>query len=121
MSDTILIHEYDPNDEIEVMDKFDLDDNEPTEDELNESAEFYLDEVIMQTAEPQIPVYSMVRDMSEARNMLNAIIPKKIPLSKEANHVTADTIETMIGIEAELMDDDGSNLQFLMDTLTGKE
>ena len=120
MPDTILIDGFE-EDEVEVMDKFDIDDDELTEDELNESAEFYLDEVIMDTADPQIPVYSMVRDMSEARNMLNAIIPKKIPLSKEATHVTADTIETIIGLEVELIDDNGSDLQFLMDSLTGEE
>jgi hypothetical protein len=113
MPDTILINGFE-DDEVEVITKFDLDDDELTEDELNESAEFYLDELIMDTADPQIPVYSMVRELDE-------IIPKKIPLSREANHVTADTIETMIGIEAELMHDDGSDLQFLMDTLTGKE
>jgi hypothetical protein len=110
MPDTILIDSFE-DDEVEVITKFDLDDDEFTEDELNESAEFYLDEVIMQTAEPQIPVYSMVRE-------LDAIIPKP---KKSKQHITADTIETMIGIEAELMDDDGSDLQFLMDTLTGKE
>jgi len=117
MPDTILIDEYDPNDEIEVITKFDLDDDVPI-DELNESAEFFLDELIMQTAEPEIPVYSIVRDMSEARSMLDEIIPK--PKMNE-KHVTASTIETLVGIEIELQDDDGSDLQFLMDTLTGEE
>ena len=110
MPDTILIDGFDEDDGIEVIDKYELDDDIP-EDELNESAEFYLDEVIMQTADPQIPVYSMVRELDD-------IIPKS---KKSKQHVTADTIETMIGIEAELMDDDGSELAFLMDTLTGKE
>ena len=116
MPDTILIDGFE-DDEVEVITKFDLDDD-LTDDELNESAEFYLDELIMDTAEPEIPVYSITRDMTEARSMLDEIIPKKID---KVENATANTIETLIGIELELQNDDGSDLQFLMDTLTGKE
>ena len=117
MPDTILIDGFE-EDDIEVIDKFELDDDDLTDDELNESAEFFIDEVIMITAEPQIPVYSMERDMTEVHAILDEIVPK--PQMNE-KHVTADTIETLIGIEMELMDDDGSEMAFLMDTLTGEE
>ena len=117
MPDTILIDGLE-DDEVEVITKFDLDDDDLTEDELNESAEFFIDELIMISAEPEIPIYSLERDMTEVHAMLDAVIPKP---QKSEKHVTASTVETLIGIEIELQDDDGSDLQFLMDTLTGEE
>jgi len=121
MPDTILINEYDPNDEIEVITKFDLDDDIP-EDELNESAEFYLDELLMEEgAEAHEAVKDLHPEHLVAAHMFRHVIDKVVPKTQSDKHVTADTIETMIGIELELQDDDGSDLQFLMDTLTGKE
>jgi len=119
MPDTILIDEYDPNDGIEVIDKYELDDDVP-EDELNESAEFYLDELLMEEGVEAHHQEDLHPEHLIAAHMFRHIIEKVAP-KKSEKHVTADTIETMVGIEMELMDDDGSDLQFLMDTLTGKE
>lgn len=120
MPDTILIDGFDPNDDIEVIDKYELDDDDLTEDEMNESAEFYLDELLMEEgAAKQEAVKDLHPEHLIAAHMFRQTIEKINP--KSSKHVTADTVETLIGIEMELMDDDGSDLQFLMDTLTGKE
>jgi len=118
MPDTILIDGFD-EDEVEVITKFELDDDIP-EDELNESAEFYLDELLMEEGVEAHHQEALHPEHLIAAHMFRQIIGDVAPKISE-QHVTADTIETMIGIEAELMDDDGSDLQFLMDTLTGKE
>lgn len=121
MPDTILIDEYDPNDEIEVITKFDLDDDIP-EDELNESAEFYLDELLMEEgAEAHEAVVDLHPEHLMAAHTFRQMIDEIVPKKQSDKHVTADTVETLIGIEIELQDDDGSDLQFLMDTLTGEE
>jgi hypothetical protein len=121
MPDTILIHEYDPSDEIEVITKFDLDDDIP-EDELNESAEFYLDELLMEEgAEAHEAIKGLHPEHLVAAQMFRRIIDTTVPKKQSDKHVTADTIETLINLEECLQSDDGSDLQFLMDTLTGKE
>jgi len=121
MPDTILINEYDPNDEIEVMTKFELDDDIPI-DELNESAEFYLDELLM---EEGAAAHEAVVDLHPEhlmaahtfRQMIDEIVPKK----QSDKHVTADTVETLVDLEDHLRNDDGSDLAVMMDTLSGEE
>lgn len=112
MSDTILIHEYNPDDKIEVMDKFDLDEHVP-EDELKNTAEMFMDEMLMDEAADgkyETPIYSMARTLFTAE--LDARLQK-----------TADTIIDIpdaLSLD-DIVGEDGSGLAKMMDTLTGEE
>lgn len=111
MPDTILIDGFE-EDDVEVMDKFDLDEHIP-EDVLKDTAEMFMDEMLMDEAannKVETPIYSMVRVLFTAE--LDA------RLQKTADNIVdipeALTLEDIVG-------DDGSGLAKMMDTLTGEE
>ena len=119
MPDTILIHEYDPNDEIEVIDKFDPDEEVPI-DELNESAELFIDEIHMEEAAAQHPAHQTEPEFIVASKMFRHVMRPKVAVTK-AVVKTAETILDLPYIEVALVDDDGAKLAKLLDTLTGEE
>lgn len=111
MLDTILINGFE-EDDIEVMDKFDLDEH-VSEDEMKSTAEMFMDELLMDEAAAgkyETPIYSIARVLFTAE--LDA------RLQKTADNIVdipeALTLEDIVG-------DDGSGLAKMMDTLTGEE
>jgi hypothetical protein len=111
MPDTILIDGFE-DDDIEVMDKFDLDEH-VSEDVLKDTAEMFMDEMLMDEAADgkyETPIYSIARVLFTAE--LDARLQK--------------TAETIVDIPKALsLDDivgeDGSGLAKMMDTLTREE
>lgn len=116
MPDTILIDEY-TDDDLEVIVKYDPPDDDLTEDEMKTTAELYLDQLLLEEGvDAELPIYSSVRDYTVAQEIFTAAL-----FPKSVKHVTADTIETLVDLETELEDDDGSDLAIMMDTLSGEE